>query len=465
MRQITIAGTGRTADVRLQGFAINEQLTHQENTCQLTLKSGAKPIEGQELIVLDSLARKFAGIIDEVRADEQNTYSWYKCRARDYTYQLNKLLVTEVIIDMAADDAVKLIIAKYCPGFTVNNVQAGAPVIDRLPIENILPSEALKLICEYVGWSWQVDYHKDIHFFNPEELADLAPITLNASSQIRNLAHTVDTTGLRNRIKVWGGNMLSDPIPVRWVADGVARQWSLPFKPSDNHLTVGEVPVTLGPEFGDNPQNFDYLLNYQEQYIKAANHTPTPPEGTTMELIARQTTPVNTVVEDKVSQAAVAVIQGGDGVYEHVISDSSIITLESALAAGLAELREHAPPRVRGAFDTEVSGWETGQILPIDLPLRGIEGTVVIQGVTITTVDTNTWSYRVEYGGRLKRIPDFMRTLLSAQQKAALAGTVVNKFEFATTPIAVSCGILRIERAAPWVLGDPDAYMDFMQFS
>jgi hypothetical protein len=45
------------------------------------------------------------------------------------------------------------------------------------------------------------------------------------------------------------------------------------------------------------------------------------------------------VVDDLASQASIAALEGGDGVYEHYIKDDTLITIEAAEAAGNADLR------------------------------------------------------------------------------------------------------------------------------
>ena len=66
-RQITNSQDDRTADILLSGFSIVQNLTYQEDTCSLTIKSGAKPSTGDEIIVLDGTTKLFGGINDQVK--------------------------------------------------------------------------------------------------------------------------------------------------------------------------------------------------------------------------------------------------------------------------------------------------------------------------------------------------------------------------------------------------------------
>ena len=61
--------------------------------------------------------------------------------------------------------------------------------------------------------------------------------------------------------------------------------------------------------------------------------------------------------------------------------------------------------------------WQPGQIVEINLPDRGIQGEYLIQRVTTSPLTSKLWTFRVEYGGRLFGIADFLQALVSAQQK------------------------------------------------
>ena len=357
-RHLYIAGVDRIADLERGSLRIEQALTFQIDTCSFSIK-GEQPAEGEEVIVEDDeLRRLFAGIIVKVelgRTFPDKSIKVWNVDCDDYTALLDRRLVVEAYENMSASDIFLDIVAKYCPGFTTNGVRSGAPVVESTgaEFEYKRPSECFRWLCDYVGWHWQPDYYKDLHFFSAEELASPAPMVLRPGGQFRFGKHTIDTQGLRNRVYVRGGTMLSDPQVVRWKADGVARIWALPWPPHEVSLTVGEVPMTVGVENLHDEADFDYMMSFSEKYIRCSSNTSTPAEGTTMSLTARQDIPVITMVEDYASQAAISKVQGGDGIYEHVISDDSLTSIAAAEAAGMADLREHANPRVKGSFETE----------------------------------------------------------------------------------------------------------------
>ncbi|MFZ5645819.1 MAG: hypothetical protein ACOY46_19860 [Bacillota bacterium] len=462
---LKIAGTERINDLEKNTLDIQQVLTYQIDTCQFNV-TGTAPAEGEEVIIEDDdLGRLFGGIIKIVELsrtspDKSKSLKVWQIDSNDYTALLDRRLVVETYENMTADAIFLDIVTKYCPGFTTTGVQAGAPTIEKIIFDYTPVSEAFKQLCEYVGWHWQPDYFKDLQFFSTDALSNPAPMELIPGGSFRGLKHTIDTQGLRNRIYVRGGTMLSDPFTYEIKADGAARAWVLPHKPHEISMTVNAVPVTVGIENNHEEADFEYLMNYQEKYVRASEQTPTIATGTTIRWVYRYDIDVITTVEDLASQQALAAVQGGDGVYEHVIVDKSLTTIEAAEAAGNADLREHANPRVKGSFTTEVTGWSPGQLLPIDLPDRGIIGQFLVQKVTISRPSSSPaiWSHRVRYGGRLLGIANVLKALVSAQQKKTLNDTsILHKFVYGSDGVSVTDELIITSRVLPYVCGDLDA--------
>jgi hypothetical protein len=84
--------------------------------------------------------------------------------------------------------------------------------------------------------------------------------------------------------------------------------------------------------------------------------------------------------------------------------------------------------------------WRPGQIVSIDLPDRGVTGEYLVQKVTLapTFSKPSIWTYRIEYGGRLLGIADFLKALVSAQQKKQIVDTaILSKFVYGEDKINV----------------------------
>ena len=460
---ITIAGVDRTEDIKYTGFTITQHLTHTEDDCSFTIKSGSRPTEGDEIIITEGAIKLFAGIVNVVKDIDLGGLVVYSCKARDYTYQLDKLFVVEEYEDTAADAIVKDILAKYCVGFSDAGVASGAPVVEYQPFDDVKPSDCLKELAEYVGWQWYVDYGKVVHFFNPADRAEAAPLKLEPGAAFRKFGRDIDILGLANRVRVRGGNMPSDPITHTIVADGKARIWILPHKPKEMQMLVNAVPVTVGIENIHEEGTFNYYVNYQEKYVRADESTGTIADGTTITFIYKFDIFVITIVEDFKSQAAVAAVQGGDGAYEYVIKDDTLETLEAAEAAGNQYLREHANPKVSGTFETEVGGWKPGQLVVINLPDQGIQGTYMVQRITVRNLDQAEQTYNIQWGGRLLGIADFLRALVAKEQKKRLAETtLLSKYAYGLESVEVADEMEGTPRFPPWYCGQADALCGFV---
>ncbi|GAB7389001.1 hypothetical protein BSNK01_28390 [Bacillaceae bacterium] len=453
--RILIAGVDRHANVLLDSFRIEQILTQAVDSLQFQTKD-YRPFEGQEIRVEDDDAGVlFAGIIDSVKLVQDNNLSVqiYEVTAQDYTYQLDRRLVVETYENMAADEIVRDIITKYGDNFTTNHVQTGAPVVEYISFDYKRPSECFKELADYVGWDWFVDYDRDIWFFDPKIQNDPAPIAINETAEVSEFEHYIETTGLRNRVYVRGGTMLSDVFVHEIEADGVARTWILPHKPHELKVYFGGVPKTVGIESVHEELAFDTMMNFQEKYVRCSPQTATPVKGTRLRFEYKYDVDVITMVEDIASQQDIAAVQGGDGVYEHVIVDDSLTTIDAAEAAGYADLREHANPRVSGSFKSTVHGWRPGQLVTVDLPSRNIKNTFIVQKVTIEPhPDGNgRWKYHVEYGGRLIGIESHLKALVSAQQKKRLNDTaLLHKFSYGADIASVSDEIEVTLRTGPW---------------
>jgi hypothetical protein len=463
-----IAGVDRTADVLIDGTIIKD-LNHQ-NSLEFTIKGGLRPAGGQEVVVEDETAgRIFGGVINEVHEeDHSSTTTHYKCYATDYSPMVDRRLVVETYQNMSASEIFLDIVAKYLTGFNTTHVQLGAPIVESTGDKFFYkpPSECFKWLADYVGWRWLVDENKNLWFFFPTGNSEPAPLELSEAtlSQFWSHKHHIETVGLRNQIFIRGGKMYSDPQLVEWKADGVSRQWALPWSPYETGLQVGGESKTVGIENQDKDSDYDYMLHLSEKYLRCSAGTSTPGEGVTLALTAKQEIDVITMVEDVGSQQAVAAIEGGDGVYQYEISDDGLTTLEAAEAAGEKELREHANPKVTGSFETEYAGtWRPGQVLTSTLSNRS--GSFTVQRVTITPVDVDRQLYTIVYGGRLLPLEDVLTAMLSTQrEKVDIAETaIISKFDRQTETVGVFDAATATDRTPPWVCGDPDAICGFVQ--
>lgn len=108
-----------------------------------------------------------------------------------------------------------------------------------------------------------------------------------------------------------------------------------------------------------------------------------------------------------------------------------------------------------------IKTWRPGQTVSINLPDRGVVGEFLIQRITITPAELfNKWTFRVEYGGRLSGIADFLQALVSAQQKKNLVEVKsLSKYVPSDEAIDILDEAIITPRMSnnPWICGDIDA--------
>lgn len=259
--------------------------------------------------------------------------------------------------------------------------------------------------------------------------------------------------------------MYSDPATFEFVADGKQTVFYLTHKPHSLSMTVNAVAVSVGIENVDEDDGtYDYMMNYQEKYVKNGSATAAIAAGTTVAFTYQYDIPVISMVEDIDSQNAVKAIQGGDGIYEYKIKDDALVTIEAAKASGDAYLREHGNARVTGSFSTAETGWVPGQILTVNSVSRGISGTYTIQKVKITPYGTS-WLYTIEYGGRLYGIEDRLRAIISAQQASKNQDTaIINKIKSNTEDVSLTDSTTTTINSDAYEFDEADALWDFAVF-
>jgi hypothetical protein len=412
---VTIGGV--PYDSLYDKFEATQELTYKADVCSLNVRSNTEIPKYSEIIVTDGTNRKFAGIVIGTTLID-SLYNIWDVQGYDYSKQLDQRLVVENYTNKTGDYIVNDIITKYVDSsFTSTGVETGAPVIDFEQFNYIKVSEAIIRICERIGWQFYVDYNKDIKFFSASTVLEPAPEEITSINQIEGLEANVDVSDLRNLVTQIGGTYLSNDYTHEIKSDGIAEAWLLPHVPYDLSLMeVNEVPVTIGREGIDDPSTVDFIYNAEQQRVTLAAGTK-PADGVTIAWTYKFRITIITQAENAASQAAIAAIQGGSGIYEDVIRDDTIITLEAAEAQAQGAINQFSDPFVSGSYITRTEGYVAGQLVKINLPEKGLVNTYMVQAVK-TTYTNNVWEYTISFGGKLLGVEDYLQALITNQQNA-----------------------------------------------
>jgi len=433
---ITLIVRGKNQTHNMVGKMTKRDILESEtDTCQFEYENidGAyKPAQGDEVLFFRRLTpsstpvKFFTGRIESapqsLLGHELGKYK-YKVKCIDYGADLNKRLVIESYTNTLAGDIIKDLIDKYGDDFSCENVQDG-PLISYISWNYKPLSKCLKEICKLTGglYSYYIDMDRDIHFFLNE--TNTSPHELNETTEdgakYKNLVIEYDKSQLRNRILVRGGYYLSDDYTQEIKADGKQTDFLLAHKPQvaksgSVEVYVNGVAKTLGVD-DLHFEGYDFVLNYQSKVIKNLDLAKLS-DTDVFKAIYRYDVPILTRVDNTDSIDAVKAIEGGNGIYEYIIVDSTISTPQQAMDRGLAELEKFSMPVLRGNFITNEHGYRSGQWLTVNLPTRAVNSIYLITEVKAYSVK-NILEYQVKFANvKSKNLINLLTNLIDAKDE------------------------------------------------
>lgn len=425
--------------VNSKNLVIENELTHAPDMASFSMEDpSVVPIPGMSVLIYrDTITNiLFGGSILSVNkrrlapssVPANRLYS-YDIVCTDYQRMLDRYLVKCVYEDITCGEIIQDIVANYTDlsiGYTTNNVATG-PTIKEVSFNYIRPSEAITQLCTMTKYDWYVDYNKDIHFFAYETRP--APFTINdtvLATKVDNFQLTPDFTQVRNRVYVRGGYYLSDTFREFFAPDGRTRIWPLAHKPHAvssillTHYYGGQDSYTSAVDYiNADDGTFDFFWNYEEKYFRCANDFPTPAEGDLIDIDYQYEIPILVCADNYASQIAIAAVEGGTGVYEHIIVDDSIMSKEMAHDRARVEVNTFGDALVTGSFTTYEHGFKSGQYITV--ACSGYEsyvGNYQIQRVLIRLLAPDVIQYQVTFASTLYELKDLLLNMLKNNKKS-----------------------------------------------
>ena len=432
---ITIIMRGIDITKKTSGnFIKTDSVTSVIDTCSFNFDDDTQdyiPVEGEEVLIFHKTSESatpeliFGGRIQSASPRQKaagiKKYS-YTINCVDYSEDLNKRMAIESYENKTCKEIITNLVENYAIEFSVNNVQDGI-MIDYISWNYRPLAYCLNELCEMTGglFDWRVDANRDIHF--TQRASTSAPRELNETtengSDYRDLAISAMKNQLRNRVIVRGGYYLSNDFAQSMVADGEQKEFNLAHKPNaaaSGGIEVyvddgsGYVQKTVGIEFL-NVTGFDFVVNYNDKVIKNLD-LPTLNAGDKFKTVYKYEVPILVQCDDEVSQDLMKEREGGSGIYEHLIVDTTIATLDAARAKGEADLEQHSMPNYTGGFITNVMGWHSGQEFYINLPSRGITGNMLVKTAELH-IDRTQAYFRIYFESlQTKTLTEFLVKLL-----------------------------------------------------
>lgn len=394
---ITINSVDRTSKVNFPFFSKIDHINQNKDRLNFTIKQLSteawSPSINEEIIVTDDGVRIFGGVITSVSktATVANRIE-FAVEALDYSFFLDRKLVLERYRNRTISYILDDILDKYdTDGFTMTNVVGGIS-IGSMSFNRITISECIQKLAEAVGYSWYVDYNKDIHFFPKNKEAAPYNLTDTSNNFIWNsleVSNKLDQ--IRNAVFVEGGEERGNERTEEFVATGDAenrRYYRLANKFAETPVVkVNTVDVTVGTEFLSEDASFDCMWSFQEKYIRFTDgNIPALDDDVTVNGI-----PLFPVVVRVNEPTSINTY----GLWEFVIRDTSIQSRNEALTRAAAELESYSNGVIECEFETYTPGLRSGQVININSPIRGVNENFLIQQVTIQARTQDNAIYRV----------------------------------------------------------------------
>lgn len=453
---ITINGVEAKDAIKKGSLKITDQINDRADSCQFvvekTAASGLVPLVNQEVIVTLDGDRIFGGVIITIdESVEGHTMVVYEVQCKDWTHQLDRMLITERFEGDTGEEIIDYLVANYTTGFTANNVTA-SKVITSVAFNGLTMSQALQKLARMLNYSWYVDYNKDIHFF--AKSTELAPISLADDSDnfiFESLQITRDISQIRNSIFVRGGEAEGDERTETYVADAGQSEFPLANKFAGMpEVLVNSVAQTTGVDFLSDPASYEVLWNFNQKYIKftAGNEMA---GGEVVEITGVPLYPILVHIPSPTSM-------GEFGEFQFKITDKTIKSRQEAIDRALAELDAYAATINEASFSTYEAGLKSGQVINIQSDLRSISEDFVIQKVQFVMRSPTEYQWQVELATlKTVGIVDILqRLLLDEELTEGEQETLLTYMQFSDSA-TIADSLTSITTSSPPYVIDDDA--------
>jgi hypothetical protein len=390
------------------------------------------PVLSQIKLVDNSISTTlFAGVVNDpvLVVTGANRNEW-TLNCTDYTFYADNADVQGLFNNLSVDQIVVLLTAQANCGITAATIKNGgfvapAPVLTQAQLNWGTLASAWRTLAQLAGsstpYGWYVDGNRALHFYdastaiNSGVTCTTAPTAAGSTTEAHialdgSFGYEWDGTTIHNKIIVQGANQTiftntaKSPTDV-WRANGVQTAWPLRYTAiSASKLTVSGVSTNVVLNSTGTPSTNAWAIeqnSFGQWFLVALSP---PDEGDTIRLWYSYQVPVIAQAQDKASQATYTGPNGG--VFSEYINDSSLTTVQMALARALRERTEYAYAVERATFTIteEFVGWirsgYTFQYVNRFVPdsqtgyTWGINDTFLCTGNTINWGSTNNSPYR-----------------------------------------------------------------------
>ena len=169
--KIKIETVDKSSVIDYKSVQLNRALTNQVDTLTFRINransSGYKPALLDDIQVYDEDGSTiiFGGQIIEMQEVVDGLLEYVQCSAKDYSFDMDKLLVVEVYENMTVNAIIADIKANFLSAsYDITNVNC--PItIKYISFNYEYPSKCLQQLAQITDYDWYVDDTKKIYFF------------------------------------------------------------------------------------------------------------------------------------------------------------------------------------------------------------------------------------------------------------------------------------------------------------
>jgi hypothetical protein len=423
--QIDIGGIEQTDKLAIDSFVVNEDLENR-NIFEFTLVDETMSYHPEVGLVVRAWYNNilmFAGTIDEVVeeiGDEWSTALFLHCTAVDWNqladrhvvaarYDTDDQTLSDVVTAIANTDSGDIDERLTDEGVTLGGVLTG-PEVSTIAFNYQNVAECYDELAELTGYSWNIDYHKDLKFFDPTTY--WAPYELDDAKwqEYRAMRVTRTREKYRNLQYLMAGNATSNTRSEFFQGDGETKTFTVSMPVADVPALAidsgsGFVAVSAGDvdiRRDDTEQENEWFYQIGDKSISANSDDDiiaALTSGQTLRVTYKGWYPILDQARNDAqigyrkqieSDAGVAT-----GVYTEVEEDDSIDDTNLAIERINGLLRRHSQIEDTVVFQTDVDGFLIGQRLRVNMPDINATGDYLITNVRKAYIEDTLLRYDI----------------------------------------------------------------------
>lgn len=393
-----------------------------------------------EVQIFDASGRAiFGGFVGKLEDQTEKTRVYTKVSCYDYWQHLDRFTVAKLYTTVTDTQIILDVCKNFVPWLNTSGIiGSGAFQFAVRNYKSVTVQKVFSGICDVTGYQMWISPDKILHYINPVQ-SQTAPFALDTAP---NFASTfpfgvesleIDDTAAVNRVTFYGGKKPSNDFTqdLSTQANGNNTLFILAYYPREASngridITVNGVKQTVGYLLGTGRLNkFKGQGGICDVLLNADAHTLTflipPPPGAQVQITYRYEYPLVVQLVDQSS------FQFYGQWFDGVLSDQSVFDTPTAVSRCRVLLVEQS----RGLVTLKVKIWnkpglQSGQVLHVNHPIRGINNSYVIYEVKTVPLGAGMFRYDVSCGAWNWNLTDVLMKAMNALMPNSAATTEEN---------------------------------------